>query len=79
VATFRLMPLPARESGVLGDGLIKINEQCATCRHWRAGVTCDAFPEGIPPAIWRDGVDHTVPFPGDGGTLYELDTSLDVL
>lgn len=30
-------------------------------------AVCTAFPDGIPDRILRDGYDHRLPFPGDGG------------
>ncbi|MFC7257696.1 MULTISPECIES: hypothetical protein [Streptomyces] len=33
---------------------------------------CDAFPEGIPSAIYQDGFDHRLPYPGDHGIRFEL-------
>jgi hypothetical protein len=36
------------------------------------GPTCEAFPAGIPAAIWDDGFDHRQPFDGDGGVRFEL-------
>ena len=40
---------------------------CATC-WWRreGGVTCDAFPEGIPTGILLGAVDHTARYDEDG-------------
>ncbi len=32
---------------------------------------CDAFPNGIPDEIYREGFDHTKPYPGDHGIQFE--------
>lgn len=45
---------------------------CVDCLYFRMesqGITCDAFPEGIPDAILM-GSDHTAPYPGDGGVRF---------
>ena len=48
---------------------------CMLCKHFRdvafAHATCDAYPDGIPPAILFWEHDHRIPFPGDRGTLFE--------
>jgi hypothetical protein len=47
---------------------------CTWCRHLRdSGVDrqCDAFPNGIPMAIWKGESDHREPFPGDNGIQFE--------
>ncbi|MEO3826949.1 hypothetical protein [Actinomadura sp. B10D3] len=33
---------------------------------------CDAFPEGVPNEIYRNGFDHRNPFEGDRGIRFEL-------
>ena len=33
--------------------------------------TCKAFPKGIPREIWLGKNDHTKPYRGDGGILYQ--------
>src|SRR5687768_1905116 len=32
---------------------------------------CEAFPDGIPQAIYRNEHDHRQSFPGDGGKLFD--------
>ncbi len=49
---------------------------CMSCRHYlRAvdgkGLTCAAFPGGVPGAIATAEVPHTRPFPGDHGIQFE--------
>lgn len=44
---------------------------CMWCVHKRDGMTCAAFPEGIPEEIITSRVIHTVPYPGDNGIQYE--------
>ena len=44
---------------------------CHTCKRRRAnGMTCEAFPDGIPVVILVGDVIHTSPYPGDGGLTY---------
>jgi len=33
--------------------------------------SCIAFPDGIPDKIWTGKVDHTKPYPDDGGIKFE--------
>ncbi len=44
-------------------------EQCA--RRNRGALTCEAFPKGIPLGFLTGDYDHTSPYPGDGGKLFE--------
>lgn len=47
---------------------------CVFCRHAhrdrRPLDRCDAFPDGIPDAIYQDGFDHRRAYPGDHGIRY---------
>lgn len=50
---------------------------CFLCRHrdeWEAdgiGVTCRAFPDGIPDSILVEGGNHFDPVKGDNGIQFE--------
>lgn len=56
---------PDRESYEPIDSII-----CNRCKHKRAGITCNAFPNGIPIDIIRNG-EHFLPVPGDNGIVFE--------
>ena len=43
---------------------------CNRCKHKRAGIKCDAFPNGIPIKIIRSG-EHYLPVDGDNGIVFE--------
>lgn len=45
---------------------------CARLRDADAGV-CQAFPEGIPDAIWELGGDHRQPIKGDHGLQFKVE------
>lgn len=47
---------------------------CLWCVHFipeAKGMTCTAFPEGIPEAIVLSRVFHTAPYPGDQGIAFQ--------
>ena len=47
--------------------------QCRRCLFRLEGKsTCVAYPKGIPTEIIRGQVDHTEPYPGDGGFRFLL-------
>lgn len=49
---------------------------CNGCVRLRpGGITCDAFPNGIPQDLLTAGGDHHEPRPGDHGLQFELDTA----
>lgn len=48
---------------------------CMECARYRDipgrfGLTCDAYPDGIPDEILNSEVDHTKPYEGDGGQTF---------
>ena len=55
----------------LGEVGIDMSKQCATCKHKRRDLACKAFGERIPDEILLGKHDHTQPFDGDNGILYE--------
>ena len=44
---------------------------CANCMHWHGGLTCDAYPNGIPLPIMSGDVSHMEPLPDDNGIQWE--------
>lgn len=54
---------------------IPLCESCARlgpCGNTGMGTCCEAFPAGIPDAIYVDGGDHRQPVDGDGGVTFLL-------
>ena len=52
-------------------GAMPMCEECKHIRDEKGYIVCDAFPDGIPDAIYQDGFDHTKPYPGDHGIRFE--------
>lgn len=50
---------------------VKRGAGCQACMHWR-GLTCTAFPRGIPSDIQSGQVAHDRPYPGDGNVQWDL-------
>jgi len=44
---------------------------CNNCKHWHGGLTCDAYPKGIPWPIMAGDVAHFEPLPDNNGVQYE--------
>lgn len=58
----------------LSAPLVGTPASCDLCKHFRThvvGMTCDAFPDGIPDVIGDGDWDHRVPL-GDETVLFEL-------
>lgn len=57
----------------VGSDAPTFSAQCNRCKRLRstADRTCDAFPDGIPDAIWRAECDHRKAYPGDNGVTFE--------
>ena len=54
-----------------------ISTQCLDCKHYTGLSTGNAFPEKIPQEIFDGTVEHVIPYPGDGGIMFEpIDTEL---
>jgi hypothetical protein len=49
-----------------------VQNLCSICRYRRRGLACDAFPDRIPKDIRMMYADHRLPYPGDGGTQFEV-------
>lgn len=54
--------------------------QCTYCARWRSPLdsgldrqTCEAYPTGIPDAIWNGSADHRKSYPGDRGLRWKSD------
>ena len=60
------------------DYYISLNDEapflplCNNCRHrFDDGITCEAFPEGIPMGVLTGQLDHTKNISGDNGIKFE--------
>lgn len=62
------------------DSEIVYSPVCTFCRHLHQAElrpngthknTCDAFPDGIPKAIWTGKNDHRKPYSNDNGIRFE--------
>ena len=48
-----------------------MTSQCGICKYAKGGLTCAAYPRGIPEEILTGEVDHTEPYKGDHGIQFE--------
>ena len=60
------------EEGTRFEMMVAMSKQCIDCNHLRLKpITCNAYPKGIPKFILDGKHDHTKPYKGDNGILYE--------
>ena len=45
--------------------------KCFSCRHYQENWRCAAFPDEIPDDILFNKFDHTKPYEGDNGIMFE--------
>ena len=57
-----------RFAWVTGDVQISL---CVRCKFKLEGAQCEVFPNGIPERILTGEYDHRIPYPGDGGQIFE--------
>jgi hypothetical protein len=52
--------------------MTSIKFPCFECAHFdnHKGLTCEAFPEGIPKELMFGYVEHATPYPGDKGIRF---------
>ena len=55
---------------------MKVFSQCAICTHLVRpgtghGLTCAAFPDGIPDDLYYNRHEHQQPYPGDNGIRWQ--------
>ena len=47
------------------------SNQCVNCKRYQGLGECEAFPDGIPEEIMTGTHDHSEPFEGDQGLLFD--------
>ena len=55
-----------------------ISTQCLECKHYIAFSTCEAYPDKIPQDIFDGTVEHTEPYPGDNGIMFEARENVEI-
>lgn len=63
--------MPTPKTDKFSGPLEQVTVLCTSCEHRNEdGVTCKAFPKGIPIGVFTGDLDHTKAIPGDKGILY---------
>lgn len=61
-----------RMAGIGVDGITIGAGICSRCQHVKAdGLSCDAYPDGIPAMILIGQLDHRTELPGDRGIQFK--------
>ena len=69
--------IPAYGENIMGDGVLELSEQCFMCKNFNIEfnedeeINCLAFKDGVPKEILDGGHDHTKPYKGDNGIIFE--------
>lgn len=63
--------MPTPKEAKFSGPLEQVTVLCTSCEHRNDdGITCKAFPKGIPTGVFTGDLDHTKAIPGDKGVLY---------
>ena len=47
-----------KRGGMTLDGIYPLISRCWYCKHYECSWCCKAFPEGIPPELWKVSIGH---------------------
>lgn len=56
---------------------LELECQCLGCARYNGNKRCDAFPAGIPEAVWDNIILHDKPIDGDRGLRWASPTTLE--
>ena len=68
---FKQGKMSAYEIDMKYGDMTPIAPQCNSCKNVITWKNCKAFPQGIPEELLEGKWDHTEPYPGDNGILYD--------
>lgn len=62
---------PREDIFTAGEGLVGVKNQCGKCIHIIDGVSCGAFPNGIPAVILLGIYDHSIEYIDEERDIYD--------
>ena len=62
--------VPSPDGAAVVEQDVMMSVQCLECKHRLAGLTCAAFPDGIPDSILTGLVDHRKRYKRDRGITF---------